>query len=40
MDNYPVNVLKGLAIVYDVPVTQNLLELLEKAYELGVEDTY
>ena len=40
MENYPENVLKGLAIAYDVPVTQNLIELLTKAYELGVEDTY
>jgi len=36
----PVEALKGLAIVYGVEVTDNLIELLAKAYELGVEDTY
>ena len=36
----PTQALKGLAIVYGVPVTPALIELLEKAYELGCEDTY
>ena len=40
MNSYPLTALAELAIAKGFTVTTELTELLEQAYELGVEDTY
>ena len=40
MNTYPLLALADLAIAKGFTVTPELTELLEQAYELGVEDTY
>jgi hypothetical protein len=40
MNSYPKVTLAELAIAKGMTVTDELLDLLNEAYELGVEDTY
>jgi hypothetical protein len=40
MNTYPNTELADIASAYGFTVTPELIEMLNKAYELGVEDTY
>jgi len=40
MNTYPNDELAEMASAYGFTATPELIELLNKAYELGVEDTY
>jgi hypothetical protein len=40
MNTYPNTELAEIASAYGLTVTPEIIEMLNKAYELGVEDTY